>query len=122
MTDFYGLITHLITVLGWTWEQAADFDLPRLFVLTAQWERLPPAAVSLALIGRALGAISAAPPSAAISASKVPSRDLGELMAMLPTIRPEGLDSSAMTPEQIQVAAEKLMFGQAVQVVKKVAP
>jgi hypothetical protein len=85
-------------------------------LLNHRWRRVPPVSVSAALIARSLGALALSTEptksSSAGAARAAAHQDLGELMAMLPTSRPEGLDSSDMTPEERQAAAERLMFGQ----------
>lgn len=102
------------TSLGWTWEQAGDLDLPRLAHYSRTWAQYPPVHVTLAHLGRSMGALKPyTPPRAKSTAGEHPD-DLGELLKQFPVMSTPGLDSSQMTPEEIEAEADRLFFGQPV--------
>ena len=47
--DFDDLIAEVVSVTGWTWDQALDgLNVPRFLALRAEWRRHPPASWLLA--------------------------------------------------------------------------
>lgn len=107
------MIAHVAISTGWTWEYVGNnVDLIRLASLTKAWEHSPPMHVSLHHICIGLGIHEPSKTKPPPSKPKDNAQQIEELLSVFPCNRPAGMDSKNMTQDEINRAAERLMFGQ----------